>query len=375
MIFVLTVGYLVLVWLIYFKIKLLPFNLTNKIGVALVGVSIIVGLVLATNYAHPHTSDVRLLQSVIPITTLTSKPARVTEVAVRPNVPVRQGDVLFKVDARPFEYEVKRLEAALAAANQDEPQLEQAVTAAQAALDSAAAGVANAQSDMDRAETLMAQKAMSRNEYDQRKKNLASALAKQREAEAELEQAQLAFNSKIGDEFTSVAEVKQQLAAAQFDLEQTTVVAPEDGFVVNLQIRPGSLVSPSSPVLTFVNTQERGIVVATLPQNSLAHVKPGSPVELAFVMHPGRIFKAEVETIIEASGYGQLLPGGDLPEIPESASRGRYAVRLKLKDGEFDLPMGASGSAVIYTETLRPLAVIQKVTIRMESDLNYIVPF
>jgi len=60
MIFIITISYLVLLWLIDFRLRLLPFNLTNKIGVALAGVVLVVGLVLATNYCHTHSSDVRV---------------------------------------------------------------------------------------------------------------------------------------------------------------------------------------------------------------------------------------------------------------------------------------------------------------------------
>ena len=49
---------------------------------------------------------------------------------VQPNTPLKKGDVLFTVDPRPFQFEVNRLEAALAAAAQSVPQLKAALARA-----------------------------------------------------------------------------------------------------------------------------------------------------------------------------------------------------------------------------------------------------
>jgi hypothetical protein len=53
---------------------------------------------------------------------------------------------------------------------------------------------------------------------------------------------------------------------------------------------------------------------------------------------------------------------------------GRFAVKIKL-DGEsakLDWPVGAGGSAAIYTERLRGTRIIRRVMVRMETWLNYI---
>src|SRR5262249_32622655 len=162
---IITLLYFALIWLVYFKLKLLPFTLANKIGVALAGVILVFGLVLATNYSHPHSSDVRVFRYTIPISTYLPKPAQVVEVPVQPNVPVKKGEVLFRVDPRPYEYEVKRLEAALVAANTDLPKLEAELKVAQAAVTTAEASLANVKGDFDRAERERVSGAVSESEY------------------------------------------------------------------------------------------------------------------------------------------------------------------------------------------------------------------
>jgi multidrug resistance efflux pump len=376
MIFILTISYIALVWLIYFRLRLLPFNLTNKIGVALIGVTLIVGLVLATNYCHPHSSDVRVFRYVIPVAPYLPKPAQVVEVPVQPNVPVKKGEVLFRLDPRPYEYEVRRLEAALAAANTDLPKLEADLKTAQAAVASADAALENARNELARQARLVPSGAVSREDYQNAQTQVREADAAQRQAVSQRERAQLALESKVGGEFTSVAQVRQQLAAARLNLEQTTVTAPDDGFVTDLAIRPGLMAAPTAPVLSFVSTAQKGVVVATYSQNPLRNIKPGARAEVVFAMYPGRVFKAEVETVIEMTGQGQATPTGVLPEITQPQKRGRFAVRLKLSDEDLQqLPGGAGGSAVVYTDTVRPLGIIQKMAIRMEGYANYLTGF
>ncbi len=373
MIVIITLTYFALVWLVYFRLKVLPFNLANKIGAALAGVTIVFGLLFATNYSHPHSSDVRVYRYVIPISTYLPKPAQVIEVAVRPNAPVKKGEVLFRLDARPYEYEVRRLEAALVAANIDLPKLEAELKVAQAAVATAEATLENTKSDFDQQEQLRTAGSTSESDYLNVKTRYDNATSARREALARRERAQLALESKVGGEFTSVAQVRQQLAAARLNLEQTTVTAPDDGFVTDLAIRPGLMVAPAAPAMVFVSTAQRGVVVATYSQHPLQNITPGSRAEIVFAMYPGRVFKAEVESVIAITGQGQIAPTGDLPEVVRAPPRGRFAVRLKLSDEDTALvPGGAGGSAVVYTHTLRPLGAIQKMAIRMEGYLNYV---
>jgi Multidrug resistance efflux pump len=58
-------------------------------------------------------------------------------------------------------------------------------------------------------------------------------------AAAETERANLRYDSQIGGVNTTVADVQANLELAQYYLENTTLVAPEDGLIINLQVRPG----------------------------------------------------------------------------------------------------------------------------------------
>ena len=70
-----------------------------------------------------------------------------------------------------------------------------------------------------------------------------------RGARAVEERARLELTSTISGENTTVAQVRQQLAAAENDVTATKVVAPCDGFVSNVNILPGQIVTPGSAVM------------------------------------------------------------------------------------------------------------------------------
>jgi multidrug resistance efflux pump len=373
MIVVLLLAYLTAIWLIYFKLRLLPFNLVNKVSIALLGVVTVAGLFLATSYCHPYSKDVRVIRYVIPIATYLPKPAMVTDVPVEPNRPVKKGDVLLKLDSRPYQYEVNRLEAALVAANIDQPRLEADLEAAKANLAATTAQLDNFKLELSRQEKLVETNSTSDQDYQNAVTQVRSGEAALRQAIAALDRADLTLQSKIDEEFTSVTQVREQLSAARLNLEQTTVLAPEDGFVVNLAVRPGIMASPAAAIMSFVSTEKKASIIATFSQNPLKQIQAGSPVEVVFNMFPGRVFKAEVETLIEMTGQGQVAINGQLPEVLRPQPRGRFAIRLKLSDEDVAmLPGGAGGSCVVYTNSMRPLGIIQKMGLRMEGYLNFV---
>src|SRR5215510_4427408 len=100
------------VWLIFIKLKLLPWTTPWKVGVVIFPIVAIACLLLLLNIFAPTTSDVRVVNYVVPI--VSQVRGRVIEVGVDNNRPVKKGDVLFKIDPTPYQNEVASLEAKLA---------------------------------------------------------------------------------------------------------------------------------------------------------------------------------------------------------------------------------------------------------------------
>src|SRR3954470_21276586 len=109
---ILLIIYSVVVWLIFFKFKLLPWNITSQVIVVTIPIFALTVLILFMNICAPSSSDVRAQNYVIPIVPRVT--GQVTEVPIEPNRPIKKGDVLFKIDPVPFEAAVKAAEATLA---------------------------------------------------------------------------------------------------------------------------------------------------------------------------------------------------------------------------------------------------------------------
>jgi multidrug resistance efflux pump len=113
-----------------FRVFKIPVNKWTVTTAFLGGVVVCGGVLLTMNYNHPSTSQARFYFFTTPI--MPQVRGLVVEVPVQPNQPVKAGDILFKIDPRPFQYAVDQKKTELAAAKQNVLQLEAAVKAAEA---------------------------------------------------------------------------------------------------------------------------------------------------------------------------------------------------------------------------------------------------
>ncbi len=168
---------------------------------------------------------------------------------------------------------------------------------------------------------------------------------------------------------------RAQLENARWNLEQTTTLAPGDGTMVNVMLRPGYFVTgvAFNEVMTFVDTEYQ--VFAMFNQNELHQVVPGNEAEITLDTYPGHIIKAHVDSVIWAQAQGQGDASGDLPRTTFTAPPGQFPVKLVVAehDNPLFLAAGARGAAAIYTEHLTLIHLIRKVLIRTASYLDYII--
>ncbi|MCK6474230.1 MAG: biotin/lipoyl-binding protein [Planctomycetes bacterium] len=190
-------------------------------------------------------------------------------------------------------------------------------------------------------------------------------------AEADLRKVQA--EAGILAETLKTAEAAQ--ASARLDLAETSVYAPADGYVANLQLQPGSVVAamPTASMMSFV-CADRVAVVGFFLENSLRHVAPGQSADLALGLHPGATIKARVNSVVWITGEGQLLPSGAIPQVSTLRSGGRFAVKFDLDPeyAAFRLPGGATGSAAIYTDHATAIHVVRKIMMRIQTWMNYL---
>ena len=99
------------VWLIFIKLKWLPWNIVSQVIVITIPIIGLATNIFLLNLYTPSSSDVRTINYVVPVVPRVT--GQVTEVPIEPNRQIRKGDVLFKIDPLPFELAVKVAEANL----------------------------------------------------------------------------------------------------------------------------------------------------------------------------------------------------------------------------------------------------------------------
>ncbi len=363
-----------------FKIFNIPVNKWTLPTAVLGGIFMIGALLLVMNYNHPFTSNARIYFVTTPI--MADVKGRVIEVPIKSNELLKQGDVLYRIDPKPYQFDVDQKRAALAEAEQNVGQLK-------AAFDSAQSTVAEATAQRDSAKQEF-ERFNEGNENARRSGNLApfseaqvdkrrqAALAAEGSLQAAVnkaEQARLAFQSQIGGENTQVAQLRAALADAEYNLELTTVRAPGPGFVAQLGLRPGMYVVPMPlrPVMVFVHHDDR-VLTAGFLQNSLQRVRAGDEAEVAFDGIPGRVFKGKVRQVLDAIATGELQAGGALRDMGERPQGGRAIATIDIDEdmSAYNLPGGSAAQVAVYTHHAEELALLRKILLRMKGWENYV---
>ena len=172
--------------------------------------------------------------------------------------------------------------------------------------------------------------------------------------------------------------LRAQLHNARWELENTVVRAPADGYVAAFTLRPGQRVA-NLPLRSWVAFVEReSNLVVGIPQSRLRFVKPGQEVEIALRFSPGQVVKGTVDRIVDVNAAAQLIPSGVLPSVPTPADPALpFGVVIELDEDSRKLtaiPGGAVGTAAIYTDSVTATHVIRRIMLRMEAWINYIKP-
>lgn len=356
-----------------FKIFRIPLNKWTVPTAVLGGIVLLGSVFLSMNYFQPFTQVGGQIYTTTPM--VSNIRARVVSVDVEANTLVKQGDPLVHLDDTPFKAAVVKQKAALAAAQQN-------VLVLEADYKQAAASSTQALAERDRTqrESARYQKGYKRGAFtlqqvDDKQQAAKAAEAAYQAALANEKAAEAAYKSEIDGVNTTVAEAQAALDKAQFNLDQTVVRAPTDGYVTQLALKPGVMAVPLpfKPILTFVSTQDTYFIGA-FRQNSTLNIKEGDEADMIFRSLPGKSFKAEVVQVLPAIAESQIQANGSLLGTNALQTHGRIMVKFQLKDdiSQYNLPMGANVEIAVYSGKMEELALIRKILIRMKSWQNYV---
>lgn len=312
-----------------------------------------VGLyVYLTGGRYQSTDDAYLRAAEVSVSANVS--GRVGEVDVHDNEQVHRGQILFRLDDRPFRIAVEAARAHLQGARLQVESLKADYRQRLADQRSAQSGLSYAEREYRRESRLLASGIASQSQVDK-------ALLVRSEAQQSVAAAGQQITGSVaklgGQPDIAVAAhplVEQAQAAldrALLDLSYTTVVASADGIVTGVEhLQAGGYLPAAAPAFVLVSTHDVW-VEADFKENQLAHMRPGDPATVKIDAYPDHTFKAVVASITPGTGSEfSVLP-------PENATGNwvkvvqRLDVRLSL---EGDLPAVRSGLSAAVTVDTRP---------------------
>jgi multidrug resistance efflux pump len=367
-----TIAYFFLVRLIFFDFKLMKFNLFWKFIVFGLWIGALLTEILMLGQFTPYSKEAFVQSYVVQMAP--EYGGRVKEVYITSNTPIKKGDPLFQMDPEPWQNRVDKYDALLASAGTTVRKLGQQIIEARAVAASTRATLKGALAKHDMIRRAAEKNAVSKIHLEQIEQRVAALKAQLQADKAAVREAQLGFDSEVGQEHTEIAEVLAKLATAKYNLKNTIIRAPSDGYVSNLQLYPGAFTRIKKPVITFINSEEYWIA-AKMNQRGIQRVKPGDHAEIAFDMYPGKVFPAKVVSVIWANGNAQGVPSGLIPNEGAVSGGFDFMVRLHLTEEHPDYPVrfGASGLVAVFTQEAPDfLVLIRQIEIHSESYLKYL---
>jgi membrane fusion protein, multidrug efflux system len=308
---------------------------------------------------HPQTDDAEIFANYIGIAPVVEGP--ILHLNVADNQRVKQGDLLFEIDDRPYRYALDRAvsdQAALegqivdeqrriraevhavtasgaatrsASANVDRAQAlireaEADVAHSEAALDRAKAEWAYAENNLHRVEPLLVKQFVTVDQVDQARTTEQTSAQSVHEAESQLALNRAHLNSMLAALAAAKASAEQSTAQlrqsqssvltldplvaqrqgraaaienAQYNYNQCRVYAPFDARVTNLVISQGAYAHIGQEIFTLIDTRVWW-VLANFRETQLKHIRPGMTADVYVMSDSG----LRLTGVVESIGYG-----------------------------------------------------------------------
>ncbi|MGF1749585.1 MULTISPECIES: HlyD family secretion protein [Vibrio] len=346
-------------------------KVTNLL-LGVVALSVVVSI--ASDRIIPTTDNARVKGYVVPIKPQVS--GQVTDILVRPNQLVAEGDVLVTLNPVDYEIAVKKAEQDLAIAGQNVGAQTASIAAAQARLTSASVEKDNVELQTRRVLAMAEKGVISVSEADKSRAALARARANVQNAQADLDKANKQLGS-AGEENSQIKAALLALEKAQLDLARTTVRAPTNGGVSNFSLSEGFYATTGQPMMTFISTDSIWIE-AYFRENSLGNIQAGDEVEIALDFAPGKVVKGTISSVDWGVDWGQSNQAGKLAQANNQTGWLRQTQMLPVmiefnpEDTKGQLRIGGQADVVVYTGDNFVFNSLGKLWIRFVSWMSYV---
>lgn len=313
----------------------------------------------------PRTEDAEVRANVVGVAPQVG--GSITRIHVTDNQAVKRGDLLFELDARPYEASAAQAKAHLELIGLDVNAFRDEIVAAEATLRERRAKADYADSHYQRLQPLLAGNYTSPDRVQRAQTDAESASALVREAEAAVERAR----NKLG-EFDGRNTRVEQAAAALRDFELKVsyckIYAPCDGYVTNLQIAPGTYASAGEQIFSLVDSSV-WFVLANFRETDLRRIQPGQSARVYLMSQRGKVVSGIVQGIPKAvyplGTPSKATPGGEgvfsqvQPTFDFVQLAQRFPVRILL-EGEGDFRMGGRAAVIVDTRSVSDAGRLEK---------------
>jgi multidrug resistance efflux pump len=357
-------------WLIFSRFKLVRWGWLSGTVAVLVGVFILATFLVLFNYLTP-SGRVTVTGRVVEVTPNVT--GQIVAIPVKTNVLVKANDVLFQIDPAPFQYKVSQLQASLAAAKQQVEILKSNYEQATANVSGLTTQVAfNKQRNTD-IQKLAAEGANTQFQAQDNQNQYETAQAQLNAAKAAQQSAKLAMDSEIGGVNTAVAQLQAQLDNANWELSQTTIRAPADGYVTLVTVTVGDRALQMHSAMSFIVEKEITLV-GMFSQNGFQTIKEGAPVDIVFDNAPGRIYHAKITAIAKGVGQGQVAVSGTLARTNALGGATVFPAEISIPDemSRESLRLGMSGSATAFADNAGVIGLLASILVWISSYTAYL---
>lgn len=297
-------------------------------------------------YFVAYTDDAYVRSDLVAVASEVTGP--ILKVHVVDNQDVKKGDRLFTIDPVPFQLVVNQRQAeideqrALVKVSREE------LSSSQAALAASTSAHTYAQQEQVRFAALARSEYAPRAELDRANDELRRTAAEMRISEFGIEKARNGIVAHQAALNLAMAE----MATAQWRLGKTEVVAPVDGTITNLTVRPGDTANANVPIIGIVDANAWRIM-ANYKQDYIRSFKVGDTAWVWLDSQPFQFHRARIQGI--ARGFSREV--GEVKLLPYVAPttdwirlQRRIPVTIVLVDPptDFKLYMGADARTIIF---------------------------
>jgi multidrug resistance efflux pump len=178
---------------------------------------------------------------------------------------------------------------------------------------------------------------------------------------------------RIGGVNTTVAQLQAQLDNANWELSQTAVRAPADGYVTVVALSVGDRALQARSAMSFIVENEITLV-GMFSQNGFQTIKEGAAVDIVFDNAPGGIYHARIIAIPKGIGQGQIAVSGTLARTNSFGGATVFPAVISIPNGmsRDALRLGMSGSATAFAGNAGVIGLLASILVWVSSYAAYL---